>query len=108
MNIYLSIYFSVLAGGLFGICYWLYKKVNALEDTLDTVRMATYELTSMLDDEVRDIQESLKDAKIPASRTHIDERMRRLALTPEARHAESLARWEAVVAQYADRKKTGI
>jgi nitrate/nitrite-specific signal transduction histidine kinase len=71
-------------------------KVAELSETLDTVRMATYELTTMAQDDICDLQDSLKDAAIPLSRKHLNERMRRKALTPE----ESMAEFEATVTKF--------
>ena len=78
--------------------YILACRLRQTQDTLDRVRFATVELTSMLDDQVKDLQTSLVDAGIPLSTTRTDERARRNALSPEQRHAESVARFEATVA----------
>ena len=73
--------------------------VRRLLAQLWTVRMATYELTTMLSDDVADLQDSLQAVGISLLHPRLDERMRRNALSPEARHAESVARFEAAAAK---------
>jgi hypothetical protein len=93
----------ILAGIVLAITVILLaRRVHTLSDTLDRVRMATYELTTSASDEIKDLQDTLNDHGIPLVRTRANERMRRMALTPEERHAESMKRWEDTVAQVED------
>lgn len=77
-------------------------RLNRLQASLDQVRCATYELTSMQEDTVKDLQDTVRrmlaepGRQIPMVTTRRDERARRLMLSPDERHAESLAQFEEV------------
>lgn len=85
------------------------RRIARFDKELWTVRMATYELTSMLGDDIQDLKESLDAAGVKRTSAHSDERFRKMALTPEARHAESMAKWNATVADFEKmRRERGI
>lgn len=60
------------------------------------MRGATYELTTILGADIKDLQASLEAAGIPISREHQTEYLRRRSLTPQ----ESMAEFEATVARF--------
>jgi nitrate/nitrite-specific signal transduction histidine kinase len=63
-------------------------KVTELKEELNTVRMASYELHTSAQDDIADLQDSLKAHGIPLSREHFQRRMARKAMTPEESKAE--------------------
>lgn len=88
-----------LSGVVVAVCYnavRLARRVREQGEILDRTRSATYELTTMAQDDISDLRDSLRAAGITLSTEHVVERMRRRALTPE----ESLAEFEAVVARF--------
>lgn len=94
----LYFFFGGTLGIVVGLGYHVVKlgrRVVTLENDLDRVRMAAYELTTADSDNIRDLQDSLKATGIELSRNHLMERMRRRSLTPE----QSMAEFEAVVAR---------
>ena len=85
---------SLMSGVIAGAIVYLIIRYRKLSDTLTTVRMATYDLTKMLDDAVGDLRDSLIDAGIPLCTKRLEEAMRRASLSPQERYDESLARFE--------------
>jgi len=72
----------------------LTRRLNEMRKTLDRTRSATYELTTMAQDDIKDLRTSLAYAGIEIHHEQLDERMRRMSLTPQQRHDESLAKFE--------------
>lgn len=91
---------SMLVSGI--TIYRLIRRVNATEEALDRVRSATYELTTMAQDDIHDLQDTLKDADITLSRDHRDERFRKNNLT----HDEAVAEFEAMVKNFQDMRES--
>lgn len=96
---------SLFGGGVVGSLVVLALRHNKLSDTLERVRFAALDLINGLQDDITDLQDSLKDAGIPLSCKHSNERMRRLSLPPEVAHAESLARFEEACARVEEVRK---
>lgn len=64
--------------------------------TLNHVRCATFELVSILDDRIGDVEQSLREAGIPTNHDRVNERIRRMKLSPSERRDEDLARFNEV------------
>jgi hypothetical protein len=88
---------GLLVGAFVGCLVVLAIRVKNLTETLDRVRYATYELTAALGGDVTDLQDSLREASIPLSHKNFDERMRRMMLTDEQRHAEAVAAFDKMM-----------
>lgn len=89
----------LLVGASVGTSYTIVRLGRVVRDqgeTLDRVRSATYELTSMSEVQIHDLRDSLRAAGIPVGNEHVAGRLRRMRLTPE----ESLAEFEATIAHF--------
>ena len=84
---------------LTGCVIVLARRIQKLCVQLIIVRLATYEITQRLDGDIKDLRTSLTRAGIPIATEQRDERIRRMRLSPEARHQESLDRFNQVSAE---------
>lgn len=84
---------------LMGCVLVLARRTQKQGDQLDIMRLATHEITQRLDGDIEDLRTSLTRAHIPIATEQRDERIRRMRLSPEARHQESLDRFNQVSAE---------
>jgi len=75
------------------------RRLRATQKLLDRVRFASVDLINTLQDDIGDLEDTLKGMRIPMVTTRRDERTRRMMLSPQERYDESVARWEEVVAR---------
>ena len=78
----------VIVSAQWALVAWLHVRLLRLEKVLWHVRMATFELTTMLGDSVKDLEETLDEVGIQRRRRHVMERMRWMMLTHEEKNAE--------------------
>lgn len=81
------------------------RHIKRIDRTIDTIRFATYELTTTAREDIEDLQAALKTAGIEQPRANYQERLRRMHLTPEERERESIERFEQVVAESREQMK---
>lgn len=89
--------------GLLVVC-WLIdmryaRHIKRIDRVLETIRFATYEITTTNREDIEDLRAALQAAGIEQPRVNYRERLRRIALTPEQREAESIARFEEIAAK---------
>lgn len=77
----------------------LSRRQHKLQETVENVRWAAYDLIQHHDRNVKDLQETLVDAGIPMSLKHQEKYLAEMAKPPAQRHAESLQRFNEVVEQ---------
>jgi len=73
------------------------RRLEELSGSLNNVRFGALELINGLEAEVKDLQGSLASAGIELRTPHMNERVRRVAMTPEEQLRESQERFDAAV-----------
>ena len=73
------------------------SRVARLESQLEMVRFAAYDLIRTAQEDADDLRDALDAAGIEQPRPRYQERLRRMALTPEQREIESMEKLEEAV-----------
>jgi hypothetical protein len=97
-----EVQFYMLATGLIATNAALFmvgRKLMRVEERLDRIRFAAYDLLKVAEADITDLRTSLKWAGIAIHTEERDERIRQMALSPEERRDESIQCFETVVAE---------